>query len=388
MIKNIDLKDMKIIGPLLVCLGAFFWATDFPVRSQLVATFGGTVPDAIQLAMFEHLLAILIFVIIIIAYSLYPNKKEKIDFKKFLELNKMEFFSLLFIGICGSALGIIFFNLAFGQAAILSSMHIYSGYDQTLFVQKIQPIIAIALAAILIKERLPKGFFVLAGIALMGIFFVTFGTNTYPFFSLSLTNASQLIILYALAASVCWGASTVFGRIVVLKLGHTMTTLGRYVVGGSFLVVLNIVIGTNFIEALTKAIAAFAFLLYAAAISGGLLGLYIYYYGLKWTKASVATLCELTYPIAGVVLNYFFLNQSMMLFQWVGGLILVISITAIAYINAIAPETDLEKSYLESSGQNPWLCEICGSKNKATKDYCNHCGASLKASKLSNPALN
>lgn len=346
MINSNDLKNKKFLGPIFVCIGAFFWATDFPVRSNLVSIFGNTANDAIQLAMFEHVVAIILFILILIGYSVFnPNKKEEIDFKKFLTLSKLELFSLLWIGICGSALGIIFFNLAFGQAAVLQSMGIYSGYDQTLFVQKIQPVIAIGLAALLLKERLPKGFYLLSGIALIGIFFVTFGTNSYPYYTINLNHASQLIVFYAFIAAFFWGTSTVFGKILVMKVGHTLTTFGRYAVGGTFLIILNILIGTNFISALTKVSAAFWFLLYAAAISGGLVGLYIYYFGLKWTKASIATICELTYPISAVVLNFFFLNQSMYVFQWVGAIVIVVSITIMAYLNSLAPDTQIENDY-------------------------------------------
>ena len=353
MISVDDLKNKKLIGPILVCIGAFFWATDFPVRSNLVSIFGNTLNDAIQLAMFEHVIAIILFLIILILYSVVkPNTKEELDFKKFLTLTKLEFFSLLWIGICGSALGIVFFNLAFGQAAVLQSMGIYSGYDQTLFVQKIQPVIAIGLAALLLKERLPKGFYLLSGIALIGIFFVTFGTNTYPYYSINLNNASQLIILYAFIAAFLWGSSTVFGKILVMKLGHTMTTFGRYVVGGMFLIMLNIGIGTNFVSGLTKVFNAFWFLLYAAAISGGLVGLYIYYFGLKWTKASIATICELTYPISAVVLNFLFLNQSMYLFQWVGAIVIVVAITIMAYLNSLAPDTQIENEFRKQTNES------------------------------------
>lgn len=348
MINSIDLKNKKFIGPIMVCIGAFFWATDFPVRSNLVSIFGDSVNSAIQLAMVEHLLAIMIFISAIILYiRLKPDKREEVDFKKFLTLSKTELFSLLWIGICGSALGIVFFNLAFGQAAVLQSSGIYSGYDQTLFVQKIQPIIAIGLGALLLKERLPKGFYLLSGIALIGIFFVTFGTNSWPFYAIQLNDASRLIIIYAFTAAFFWGSSTVFGKIVVMKIGHTMTTLGRYVVGGSFLIILNIVIGTNIASVITNTITGFGYLLYAAVISGGLVGLYIYYFGLKWTKASIATICELTYPISAVVLNFIFLNQSMMVFQWVGAIIIIVAITIMAYLNALAPPTQIENNYLK-----------------------------------------
>lgn len=345
--------NMKIIGPIAICLGAFFWATDFPVRAQLVSAFGSTVQDAVQLAMFEHVLAIIIFLGILVIYALaFPKKREQLDYKKFFTLNKLEVFSMLWIGIAGSAMGIVFFNLAFGQAAVLQSMGIYSGYDQTLFVQKIQPVIAIALAAYLLRERLPRGFYLLAGIAIIGFLFLTFGTNTFPYIAINLNSVSTLIVLYSFLAALCWGSSTVFGRILVKKLDHTLTTLSRYVVGGIFLIFLNIGIGTNFVTAFTTALNAFWFLLYAAVISGGLLGLYIYYFGLKWTKASIATICELTYPIAGVVLNYYFLNSSMFPVQWMGALIILFAITIMAYMNASTPEPLFEDEFLNKKKES------------------------------------
>ena len=390
MLNSDKINNMKIIGPLMVCLGSFFWATDFPVRANLVSIFGSTVPDAIQLAMFEHILAIIIFIAILILFSLFnPNEKEKIDYKKFLELNKVEILSLLFIGICGSALGIIFFNLAFGQANLLITKGVYSGFDQTLFVQKIQPIIAIALAALLLKERLPRKFYPLSVIAIIGFFFINFGTNIWPFYSLHLDNASQLIILYAFLAAACWGASTVFGKIVVMKLGHTLTTLGRYVTGGVFLIILNIVTGTNFISAIGIALNPFKPILYAALPTCRLKAHYKKKFGMKWTIASIATICELTYPIAGVILNFWFLNQSMYLFQWIGALIIVVAITIMSLLNTSAPETQIERDFIKRQNKTQYgsfssidgggtkHCHVCGSVYFETDTFCSSCGTTL-----------
>ena len=345
-------KNMKLFGPIMVGIGAFFWATDFVVRPQLISIFGGSLGDVIQFTMFEHLIATAVFLIVLGIYVAFsPGAKNKLQYKKFFRLNKLEIFSALWIGVAGSALGLVFFSLAFAQAATLN---IASGYDQALFIQKVQPIVAISLAALLLKERLPKGFYLLVGVALIGFIWLNFGIDHFPFVTNPLTDVNSLIVLYAFLAAFCWGSATVFGKILVKKLDYTLTTLTRYVVGSVFLILLNLLQGTNFQVAFTTALQAIWFLFYAALISGGLIGLYIYYGGLKWTKASIATICELVYPIAGVVLAYFFLGANMSLAQWGGAIIILAAITVMSYINAHAPEpaTD-DKTLLETPKSIP-----------------------------------
>ena len=63
------------------------------------------------------------------------------------------------------------------------------------------------------------------------------------------------------------------------------------------------------------------------ALLTGFFALLIYYYGLRHTKASVATLMELGYPLAITVVNWKFLGIALSFWQIIGALVLLASVT-------------------------------------------------------------
>jgi drug/metabolite transporter (DMT)-like permease len=68
------------------------------------------------------------------------------------------------------------------------------------------------------------------------------------------------------------------------------------------------------------------------ALFPGLLGLLLYYRGLRSTPASYATLAELAYPATGVTLNWLLLGQPLTVAQGVG---VVLVVGAIAAMNRV-----------------------------------------------------
>jgi len=75
------------------------------------------------------------------------------------------------------------------------------------------------------------------------------------------------------------------------------------------------------------------FFVFMTAIVAGFISLLIYYYGLRSTKASVATLCELAFPFAAVIVNWKFLGATLSAMQIVGGAILLFAITKLTLVN-------------------------------------------------------
>jgi len=74
------------------------------------------------------------------------------------------------------------------------------------------------------------------------------------------------------------------------------------------------------------------------AIVAGFISLFIYYRGLKFTSASVATLAELTFPVAAVVVNWIFLDATLTSMQIVGSAVLLFAIAKLSLVNVnIAP---------------------------------------------------
>jgi drug/metabolite transporter (DMT)-like permease len=67
------------------------------------------------------------------------------------------------------------------------------------------------------------------------------------------------------------------------------------------------------------------------ALVPGLLALSIYYLGLKKTPASIATLCELSFPFGAVIINWIYLDSPLTMTQIIGSVILIFSVTILNF---------------------------------------------------------
>ena len=329
------IDKVRPLGPLFVAIAAFFWATDYIVRPKIIEAFASnpnnaSLNDILSIVFYEHVLAMICLVFILIAFYLYSDSnKEKFDFRKIKSLNKLEIFSALFIGVAGSALGLIFFTLAFAEAANLTQLYVYSGFDQTLFVQKIQPLFAIFFAFVILKEKFPKIFYFVVVISMLGVFLVTFGVDVFPYYNVDLSSPSVRITIYSLLAAFCWGTSTVFGKVLVENIDYPMTTFVRYSVATIFLLLVNVFFNPRFFSTFTLAINTFWYLLFVAFVPG-VASLFVYYFGLKNSKASYATIAELTFPFSTIIINHVFHSETMFLMQWIGGGLVLLGITWLA----------------------------------------------------------
>jgi drug/metabolite transporter (DMT)-like permease len=70
------------------------------------------------------------------------------------------------------------------------------------------------------------------------------------------------------------------------------------------------------------------------AFTSGGTAIFIYYYGLKEISASVATICELAFPLTAVILEYILRDNVLDGFQWFGAILLVISIMQVSRLNS------------------------------------------------------
>lgn len=310
----------KTAGPFLVALGAFLWATDGPVRYPLVKKISST---AIVFA--EHLIGFL-YAIPIIAR----------DYRKLFQFEKRHWLSLLFVSIGGSVAATWFFTMSFS----LTNPTI------TILTQKIQPIIAIILASIILHEGIAKrkNFWVIAIIAMIAVYFVSFGDASFgaplvdifnptsyfaPFTSFPEANITGLG--FALLAAFFWGGSTVFGRLLLELVSFQFLTALRYFFATAFLFL--IVIAFNILPTVFSFSTEQALSILYIGIVPGLIALFVYYMGLRSTKASVATLCELTYPVSAAIINWLVLGFSLTTTQIIGAIILLAAIVLLSREN-------------------------------------------------------
>jgi uncharacterized membrane protein len=153
-------------------------------------------------------------------------------------------------------------------------------------------------------------------------------------------NAHEAFL--ALLAATLWGASTVFGKYVLRRVAfQTMTGL-RFVVALLFLGFLNA--WQHTFPALSTLTAADYLFILIIALTSGVFSLYLYYYGLQFTRASIATIAELGFPLAAVFVNAYFIPGNwapgtlLGLYpgQWAGTAVLLLAIFMLSRVNVEA----------------------------------------------------
>ncbi len=283
-------------GTILVFFAAMLWATDAPFRVFLTQ---GLSSNFIVLG--EHFIDLL-FVLPILALS----------WRSLKTLSIKQWGAVAFIAICGSALGSVAFTQAFH----------YVNPSVALLLQKLQPLIAISLAAVFLKEKLSPKFWLFAALALLGAYLISFPNLVPQVYPGEQFNPNTVGVALALVAALFWGTSTVLGRYMLGSIDFKLMTALRFSVAFAFLLALNTVQGS--FPAAGQFTGTDALFIGIIAIVSGVVSLFIYYRGLSTTPASVATLAELGYPLAAVFVNWLFIPGSALVpMQLIGTAILL-----------------------------------------------------------------
>jgi len=137
---------------------------------------------------------------------------------------------------------------------------------------------------------------------------------------------------FALGAALLWGGGTVLGRFALGGIPfHTLTGL-RFLLALPFLAVLAAPGGGLEQTALGFAQAPLTIAL--LALIPGLLGMLVYYLGLRRTPASVATLAELAFPLTAIIVNWLFLGRVPTPTQLIGFVILWVALLLLTRLDA------------------------------------------------------
>ncbi|AIQ13568.1 DMT family transporter [Paenibacillus durus] len=265
----------------LVVLGAALWGVDPLFRILLLKSLTSS-----QIVLLEHVVLFLAA-----APVLWRHRAEL----KRIRLRHAA--ALIFVSWGGSAVATILFTKALAGGDI----------NAVVLLQKLQPLFAIGLAALVLKERLPRYFGPLVLLALLGTYLLTFG------WSMPFGQAASFIgigSVMALGAAALWGGSTVMGRYLLGTMKYETVTSLRFILALPFLFVLTSMEGAPWqLQGGLGSSAAIAINLLLQALLPGLLSMLLYYKGLSTTKASFATLAELSFPMTSLVLNWIVYQQ-------------------------------------------------------------------------------
>ncbi|MBP9757459.1 MAG: DMT family transporter [Candidatus Pacebacteria bacterium] len=299
-------RTLAFLGPFFVFFAAMLWATDAPFRTQLTADLS---TSFIVLA--EHTVNLL-FVLPI----LFFNWRELKNF------TKREWIAVIVIAVGGSALASMAFTQSFK----------YVNPSVAILLQKVQPLIAISLAALFLKEQMHKYFWIWAVIAMAGAYLISFPNIVPQMYEGEVFNPNTLGVLFALLAAVLWGASTVLGKYALRVSSFQMLTALRF--GIAFLFLLTLAITQDNLPPFASVSSTDWLYIAIVALVSGVFSISIYYYGLQFTKASIATLAELGFPLAAVFVNAYFIAGNnaagtyfgLFLGQWAGTALLLFAL--------------------------------------------------------------
>ncbi len=311
--KKEDMKKLLALGPAFIIFAAFLWSIDGLLRRSLYV-----LPPAV-IVFYEHLIGFTLLIPFLI-----PHRKI------ITKIKPKAWGALFWVTLLGSILGTIFYTAALGKVN-------YIQFSVVILLQQLQPLFAVFFAWLVLKERLEKSFPILLLLSLVGAYMVSF-----PNLTVNLHNQSGEVIaaLLAIGAAFAWGSSTAFGRYALLQIPTILVTGIRF--GLACILGLAFVFGLNQQQYLGS-ISQLQFLtLLGISLSTGMVALAIYYYGLKRTPAHISAICELTWPISAVVIDYVFFHTRLTITQILGALVLAFCIYRVTRFTSKAKQASVQ----------------------------------------------
>ena len=295
-------NNSKFLSPSLVIIAASLWAVDGIVLTPSLYSLPVTLVVFIESS--------------VVALLLTPF------FKKYSQqiktLAPKDWLAFIGVALAGGAIG----TMAITRALFYVD---YVNLSIVVFIQKMQPIFAIALAGIILNEKLKREFFIWAGVAIVSAYIMTFGFGL-PNFETS--DKTTIAALFALLAAASFGSSTVLSKRALRNVSYEVGTYLRFSL--TALIMLIIVLSSGTIYSINQVTNTQIIVFTIIAFTTGGPAIFLYYYGLKNISASVATICELAFPLVAVVLEYFVHGNILSPIQWVGATFLLLSILRIS----------------------------------------------------------
>ena len=218
------------------------------------------------------------------------------------------------IGAGASAVATILFTQAFVNSASPVT---------PVVLQKVQPIVAVVGAWIILGERPRRRFGLYLAGALAGAWLIAFPSPTG---ALADWGATTKPVLFALGAACLWAFGTVLGRYLTQRLQFQHVTTLRFAFGlpasGIALLILGGPAYAGAHDSLWIAILA---------LVTGAIALSLYYYGLRVTPAVAAALAELAFPVTAALVGYLAFDATLTSTQWLG---VAVTTTVVALLPA------------------------------------------------------
>ncbi len=242
-------------------------------------------------------------------------------FNKYKELRyftKQDYITFFLIALFGGAIG----TIAIVKALFLVQ---FKNLSVVVLLQKLQPVFAISLAAVILKEKIKKNFFLWASVAIIASYFLTFGLKIPDINNDRNTVYASLL---ALLAAFSFGSSTVFSKKILQHHNFVTATFFRY--GFTTFIMFIIVFSTGksvyFFQTTPQNWLYFIII----GITTGSGAIFVYYYGLKRVKAMEATISELLFPVSTIFFDYFVNGNLLSPVQFIAAAVMVFALVKLS----------------------------------------------------------
>ncbi|MCX7996536.1 MAG: DMT family transporter [Patescibacteria group bacterium] len=310
-------KSLSPFGPLLIVLTAILWSLDGFLRTSLY-----TLPP-ILVSFWEHLLGL--------GLILPFFWRTRHELKK---LTYADWGPVFFIGVIASSVAVILYTYALTQINFIN-------FSIVVLLQQTQPIWAVLIAGLVLKEKITRHFLLLAAVAMAGVYLIVF-PDMRP--NLDTGTGTALAGFLALLAAASWGSATSFGKLILHKVSFGTLAFLRFSIAAVFSLLLfatfsafQTLTGASDVFGRSHELSQFVSLtpeqmgaLAMIVLITGAAAMLLYYRGLKHTPARVATICELAWPASSLIIGIVFFKNSFTVSQIIGIVILLGSMLVIS----------------------------------------------------------
>lgn len=285
-------------GAMAICVAAILWGLDGVVLTPRLYS--------LDIGLVVFIFHALPFVLM----NLFMYK----EYRHLRNFTKGDVLMFFLLSLLGGAVG----TLAIVKALFLVN---FKALTIVVLLQKLQPVFAITLAALLLGEKLKRNFLLWSALAITAGYFLTFGFNLPDF---GTNNNTALAAGFSLLAAFAFGSSTVFSKKVLQKFSFFTATFYRYAF--TSLIMLLFVISTGTLKIIPQ-INGFQWTIFAIiGITTGSGAIFLYYFGLTRIRAMLATICELCFPVSAILFDYLVNHRILSLVQWISAGVLVFAI--------------------------------------------------------------
>jgi drug/metabolite transporter (DMT)-like permease len=216
-----------------------------------------------------------------------------------------------------------FFGGAIGTLAIVKALFLvnFKALTVVVLLQKLQPVFAITLAALLLGEKLKRNFLGWSALAITAGYFLTFG---FRLPDMHTGGQTALAAGYSLLAAFAFGSSTVFSKKVLRKFSFFTATFYRYAF--TSILMLLYVLSTGMLKGIPDINSTQWVIFAIIGITTGSGAIFLYYFGLTRIRAMLATICELCFPVSAIIFDYFINDKILTPVQWISAAVLVFAI--------------------------------------------------------------